>query len=98
MPKPPISTASTMIAMRRCRQNVTNWSIIEQNSALHDDLIAGIHAGTDGDGSALLQRRLDGTAFEGPRRGCDEHAGSVVVHQERGTRHHHLRMRRTRDD
>jgi hypothetical protein len=42
MPKPLSNAASTMTAMRRCRQNVTNWSIIEQDAALYDDLIAGI--------------------------------------------------------
>ena len=33
-------------------------------------------------------------ALEGPRRGGDEHAGPVVVHEQRRARQHHLRLAR----
>src|ERR1700758_4913469 len=88
MPNTPSSTAITMTAMRRRRQKPTNWSIIEQDSALDDHLLAGLYAGADCDLRALFEERLDGAALEGPRRGRDEHAGAVVIHEQRRARQH----------
>src|SRR5580700_6809529 len=89
-PKPASSTARTMTATRRCRQKPTNWSIIEQDSALDHDLLASLQAVQDRHRSALLQVRFHGAAFEGPRSNRHEDAGAVVVHQERRGGHHDL--------
>src|ERR1700685_793729 len=94
MPNSPSSTASTITAMRRCRQNSTNWSIIEQDSALDHDLFTGLESGADGDGGAFLELRFHDAALEGPRRSGDKHCRAVIVHEERGARHQNLAVRR----
>src|SRR5580698_7154915 len=94
MPNTLSSTATTMTATRRCRQKATNWSIIEQDSALHDHLLAWLDTAADGHRRTFLQLRIDAAALERPRSSRDEHAGSVVVHQQRGTRHDAAGLRR----
>src|SRR5580700_11556528 len=79
--------------MRRCRQNSTNWSIIEQDSALDHDLFTGLESGADGDGGAFLELRFDDAALEGPRRGGDEHRRAIIVHEERRARHQNAAVR-----
>src|SRR6202140_1339376 len=86
MPNTLSSTATTMTATRRCRQKATNWSIIEQDSALHHDLVTCLDTGTDGHGRSVLQLRFDGATLERPGGRRDEHAGSIVVHEQRGGR------------
>src|SRR3984957_11848447 len=90
MPYAASSTVKMMTATRRCRQMPTNWSIIQQDSAFDNHLLAGLDAGTDGDQRTLLELGVDDAALEGPRRRGDENAGSVVIHQQGGTRQHHL--------
>src|ERR1700722_12658965 len=96
MPNTLSSTATTMTATRRCRQKATNWSIIEQDSALHDYLIAGLDAAADGDRRPFLQLRVDRATLEGPGRDSDEHAGPIVIHQQRGAGQHNSGLCRTK--
>src|SRR5580700_8047822 len=93
MPNRLSSTAMTMTATRRRRQKSTNWSIIEQDSAPDYDLLARLDTGGNRHRGALLQQRLDGASLEGPGRGGNEHAGAVVVHEQRGARQHHAAPR-----
>src|SRR5579862_8549391 len=90
MPKALSSTASSIAATLWCRQNATNWSIIEQDSTLHDDLLTGGDAGQDDRGGALAQAQVDDTALEGPRCRRHEHTGAVVVHEQRRGGHDDL--------
>src|SRR6516225_11363085 len=87
----PSSTAMTITAMRRCRQKPTNWSIIEQDSAARHHLLARLHSRADHNLAALLEERLDGAPFERPGRGGHEHAGTVVVHEQRRARQYDAR-------
>ena len=48
--------------------------------------------------ATMEQIKIHGAALESPRRGGDENAGSIVVHQQGRTRQHHLRLRRSRQD
>src|SRR5215471_10991400 len=89
MPYTPRSSAMTITAMRRCRQKPTNWSIIEQDSALDHHLLAGLYAGVDRHLGALFEEELDDAPLERPGRRGDEHGGAVVVHQQRRGRQHH---------
>src|ERR1700746_1193342 len=94
MPYTPSSSAMTITATRRRRQKPTNWSIIEQDSALDHHLLAGLHAGVDRYLGALLEEGLDDAPLETPGRRGDEHGGAVVVHEEcRGGQHHALEGR-----
>src|SRR5262249_35932847 len=90
----PSSTAMTITATRRSRQIPTNWSIIEQNSAPHHDLFAGLHPRADHYLGALLEERRDRAPLECPGRGGNEHRRAVVVHEERRARQHDARLGR----
>src|ERR1700691_3783130 len=95
MPKALSNAARMMIAVRRCRQKLTNWSIIEQYSALDHYLFARRDPGTDGDRGAFLELRIDDAPLEGPGRGGDEYTGAIVIHQQCRTRQHHHRSLRS---
>src|SRR5215813_7984944 len=95
MPNPTSSSAITMTVMRCRRQMPTNWSIIQQDSAAHYDLLARLYSGEQRDLAAFLEQRLDRAPLEGPRRGGDEHRGAIVVHEQRRARHDDALRRRT---
>src|SRR5580698_4237528 len=89
MPNRLRSTAIAMTAMRLRRQKSTNWSIIQEDSALDHDLLAGLDPRSNRDLGALLEQRFDAATLECPRRDRDEHAGAVVVHEQCRTWQHH---------
>ena len=62
-----------MTVIRRRRQNSTKRSIIEQDSAAYDHLLAGLETGANRDLRAFVQERLDRTALD------DAGAGGVVA-------------------
>src|ERR1700733_110537 len=94
MPTMPANTAIRRTTRRFLKQSATNWSIIEPDSALYDDALAGLQSGLDHGGSALLIGDLDIAAFEGPIGDLDEDARPVVGHHQRRGRHDQPRRRR----
>src|SRR5712691_2634680 len=87
MPKMPAKTATSRTTRRFLKQSATNWSIIEPDSTLHDDSVAGPKAAFDDSGIALLICDFDIAAFEGPIRDLDEDARRVAGHEQRGGGH-----------